>query len=593
MTKPVTAAEIFSHTATSKPAAEEAAGFRISTDTSSEKVHPIAARNRSVSREEAIKRVLQTPNDEMLPLGLEETLDRLEAMTDDQYQAEVEARIARQQEAAQRMLEKHPPMQGYCTRKDLRPLEAVEEPEQEPEQELACTQLGNALRFARRFRDSVRWVEDWKAWVIWTGQKWSRECGKLTVQEQMRQVVDDILREAQEARDRTRKDELVRWALRSQATHEMNAALEQAKSDLRAMSQDFDSDPWLLNCLNGTVDLSTGKLRPHRREDFLTKMTEVDFLPGATSERWENFLRDALPDEETRRFAQKCAGYTTTGKASEDVLLLIYGVTRTGKGTFQGALQSALGRDYATTMGLDDLAETRADGASSGPNIARLQGTRMVNVYETSARLKLAAGLVKTLTGGDPIKARWLYGNPFEFLPQHTIWIASNYRPGLPEDDDAIWKRLREVPFTQQVPEERQDPRLRELLRGEDAPAVLAWMVEGALLWQQEGLRPPEQVVAASLANRDEQDPLRDFFEECCSFDRRAATPTGELREAYERYCQRAGCRSVGVKRFAASLERRGCQTDRTTGGKRLWVGISLNNEVPEEMPRSNPWSRK
>jgi putative DNA primase/helicase len=418
---------------------------------------------------------------------------------------------------------------------------------------LACSQMGNAQRFVRRFRGRVLYVPEWDTWVVWDGQRWREDPRDLCVMERMRDVVDDILVEAQQATDSRRKETLMRWALRSQSTQEQRAALEQARIDLRAPSGQFDAQPGLLNCRNGTLDLRTGTLRSFCCEDYLTKQCPVDYDPEARSELWEGFLARAIPDPETRHFIQKCAGYTLSGECGEDVLLLVYGITRTGKGTFQGAIAKTLGSDYVATLGLEDLAEKdRMRPGSASPHLVKLRGVRMACVYETSGRLRLNAALVKTLTGGDPISARALYQADMEFLPQFTLWIASNYRPKLPEDDDAVWERLREIPFSVQIPEAERDEQVRNTLRdpAHSGAAILAWMVRGCLDWQAEGLRPPTAVRDASHANREEMNPLVDYLRE-----RPAAEPS---RIDYEEWCKREGTKPVGRNRFCKALQQMG-----------------------------------
>lgn len=215
----------------------------------------------------------------------------------------------------------------------------------------------------------------------------------------------------------------------------------------------LDEAPWLLNCVNGTVDLRTGTLRPHRRDDYLTKSTGIVYDPDARSELWERVLDRALPDPTVRDFLHRAAGYTAAGCTGEDVVLLIYGVTRTAKGTVQSPIAKALG-EYAAVGALDMLAkrDKGADPDRATPGLVKLRGARMVSIYETGRNLRLNDALLKTLSGSDEIAARQIFEAEITFKPQFTLWIASNYRPGVPDDDDAIWERLREIPFDVQIP---------------------------------------------------------------------------------------------------------------------------------------------
>jgi putative DNA primase/helicase len=191
---------------------------------------------------------------------------------------------------------------------------------------------------------------------------------------------------------------------------------------------------------------------------------------------------------------------------------------------------------------------------------------------------------MKSIAGSDPITARHLHQEPIEFLPQCTIFIASNYRPSVPDDDDALWERLHEIPFTQQVPEAHRDPGLRRALREDRAlrAAVLAWAVDGLRMLRAEGLNPPGSVRAATVAYRREMDPMEEFFEECCLLDTadpKLAVSAKRFRSAYLRWCELNGRRPLTSKQVGIRLRKRGCTRERrTVDGDRGWAwwGISI-----------------
>jgi putative DNA primase/helicase len=389
--------------------------------------------------------------------------------------------------------------------------------------------------------------------------------------------VRDILGEAANVRDSGESEALVEHALQSQAAPRIKAMIDLARSEpgVAVSPDELDADPWALNVLNGTVDLRTGELRCHRREDLITKIASVEYRADARSDLWNRFLERTIPDGELRRYAQKIAGYTLAGAANEDVFFIVYGPPRTGKGTFQDALASCL-RDYAVTAELDLLAERDRPGGPR-PELVRLRGARMVSIYEASRRLRLSASLVKSLAGSDPIAARDLYARPITFRPQCTIWLASNYRPTVPDEDDALWERIRELPFREHIAEEERDPGLRSRLRtaGLDLEAVLAWTVEGCLLWQREGLGKPEIVRRATMEFRRDMDPLKGFFEECCVLEPTRWTPARVLRSEYEKWASENGERVLSGKDFGKRLVARGCKPKRLHSG-RGWQGIKL-----------------
>jgi len=450
--------------------------------------------------------------------------------------------------------------------------------------------VANARRLADAHGCDLRYVRG-IGWLAWDGRRWSAEDGEhealrrastlgRIVQREAAQALEAASQTADEAqRERLEKqaERLHRWARDSEREQRIRAALALARPLLALDPDALDARPWLLNAANGTVDLRTGKLRPHAREDYLTRATPVRYDPQARSGEWERVLGHALPDPEVREWVQRAAGYTACGETGEDVLLLIHGLTRTAKGTVQGAIAAALG-EYAVTAGLEDLAERKhRDGRAPRPELVRLRGARMVSIYETGRAMRLDHELVKTLAGSDPITARGLHRDPITFRPEATVWLATNHRPRVDADDDALWERLREVPFNVQIPEDERDRTLRARLAdpAESGPVVLAWIVEGARRWQSQGLVAPEAVRGATRAYRAEADRIGAWVSACCVVRADAWTTAASLRESYDAWCKAEGERPLGGQRWREALRALGCEAERRFRG-RGWRGIGL-----------------
>jgi len=462
--------------------------------------------------------------------------------------------------------------------------EAQEEPASD------VSDVANAHRLTDAHGCDLRYVRG-IGWLAWDGRRWSAEDGEhealrrastlgRIVQAEAARALEAASQTAEETkRERLEKqaERLHRWARDSEREQRIRAALALARPLLALGPDALDPRPWLLTVANGTVDLRTGELRPHRRDDYLTRLTPVRYDPHARSEEWERVLDRALPDAEVREWVQRAAGYTACGETGEDVLLLVHGPTRTAKGTVQGAIAAALG-EYAVTAGLEDLAERKhRDGRAPRPELVRLRGARMVSIYETGRSMRLDHELVKTLAGSDPITARGLHRDPITFRPEATVWLATNHRPRVDADDDALWERLREVPFRVQIPEDERDRTLRARLADPEAsgPAVLAWIVEGARRWQAEGLAAPEAVRGATRAYRAEADRIGAWVAACCVVRRDAWTTAAALRESYEKWCGAEGERPLGGQRWRESLRALGCEAERRFRG-RGWRGIEL-----------------
>jgi putative DNA primase/helicase len=352
-----------------------------------------------------------------------------------------------------------------------------------------------------------------------------------------------------------------------------------AECDLLVNADKLDQNPWLLNCANGTVDLKTGELRKHDPKDLITRLAPVEYDPVAKSKLWSRVITRALPNQDVRRFFRKLVGYTITGMTGEDIFALIHGPTRTSKGTVQEAIAAMLG-DYAITAGLDLLAERNRAGGPR-PELTRLLGARMVSLYETSRRMVLSASLVKTLTGSDPVTARTLYKMPITFKPAAKIWVATNHLPKVPADDDALWERIREIPFEVAIPEGERDPTVRSRLREpEHGAAILAWAVVGCRLWQAEGLAQPAAVRDAGRAYRAEMDPVARYIGECCILGPHLWAASSALREDYETWCREQGETPVGGSEFTGKLGELGCEPLKNSRrGGRGWKGIGISGD--------------
>ncbi|MCH8083452.1 MAG: primase C-terminal domain-containing protein [Myxococcales bacterium] len=440
------------------------------------------------------------------------------------------------------------------------------------------TDLGNAHRLVRLHGGDLRYCHALKVWFVWDGRRWCRDETDEVIR-RAKATVPTIYAEAAHAADQEARETIAKWAVRSEARMFIKNMITLAESEpgIHVLSQSLDADLWALNVLNGTIDLRTGILRPHRRDDLITKLAPVEYDPDARSELLDRFLRRALPDAGTRRFAQKGAGYSLLGETGEDKIIIVRGPTRTGKGTFQDAVAAALG-DYAMTAGLGDF-EQRDRARGPQPEIVRLRGARLVSVYETSRRLKLSASLLKSVAGSDPITVRDLYAKPITFLPQFTLWIATNHRPSIPDDDDALWERICELPFRASIPPEERDPAVRAELRDPKASgaAVLAWAVEGCLAYQAEGLEAPEIVQQATQEYREEMDPLREFISDCCVLGERCWVSSAALRKEYESWCKEAGEKLLVGRNFTDRLRARGCKPRGKTNA-RGWSGIGLKS---------------
>jgi putative DNA primase/helicase len=350
--------------------------------------------------------------------------------------------------------------------------------------------------------------------------------------------------------------------------------LELAKSEAPISPDDLDADPWLFNTANGTIDLRTGILRGHRREDLITKLAPVEHNPAATAPAWEHFLQRVLPGEDLRGFVQRATGYSATGNTSEQCMFINHGTGANGKSTFQETISAALG-DYAMRTPTEMLLAKRSDGVPN--DIARLKGSRFVSASETEEGRRLAESRIKDLTGQDTITARFMRAEWFDFEPVHKLWLSTNHKPEIRGTDQAIWRRIRLVPWTVVIPPAEQDKKLPEKLRAE-LPGVLAWIVQGCLEWRRKGLQAPEEVRRATVEYRAEMDVVGAFLAECCAIAPERDVSAADLYKAYGEWCKDTGETQVKQRRFGGQLTERG-DFERYRGGKsggHRWRGLDL-----------------
>jgi putative DNA primase/helicase len=365
-------------------------------------------------------------------------------------------------------------------------------------------------------------------WLAWDGQRWAADAARAT--ELAKDALRCLFREAMaeldvagSARDRDAieaAEARINHAVKSQSSRGVAAMLKLTETDPRIIVRpdDLDADPYLLNVANGTIDLRTGRLRPHDSRDLITKLSPVKYDPSAPLDDWLSFLSTATRgDASMIEFLQRSAGYSLTGETTQEKLFFLSGPAGSSKSTFVDALRGVLG-EYAVVTSFDTFVQ-RSHVEAQRPDLARLMGARMVSAAEVGAEKKLDEGVLSNATGGDKINACHKYKDPFDFKPKFKLWLLANKRPRVNdmEDETGIWRRLLCLPFDFKIPKEQRDPKVKARLTDPSigGPAVLRWAVEGAVRYLREGrLVEPTRIEQATEDYRAENDPIRDFVAE-------------------------------------------------------------------------------
>ena len=434
------------------------------------------------------------------------------------------------------------------------------------------TDYGNGERLAWFARDELRYVSALERWLQWDGRRW-RPDGKERVFTRAAAMVRTLAACAETVEDADEREALRRHAMRSESVSRLSSMLRVAGGLLAVQPELLDSQPWLLNCGNGTVDLRKREVRPHDRADLLTRIVPVDYDEGAACPLWERFL-DRIFDRnaELIAFVQRAVGYSLTGLNTEQVLFLAVGTGANGKSTFLEILRHILG-DYATNAEFSTFLKRDGDGARN--DLARLAGARLVTASEPERGKPLAESLVKQLTGGDAVTVRFLFKEFFEYLPIFKVWLVANNLPGIFGSDGGIWRRLLLIPFNVSIPEAERDRDLPQKLRAE-LPGILSWAIRGCQRWQSEGLGVPIGVREATAEYRELMDPIPGFLTGFCELGSAFTVLAKDLYAAYLRWAEQSGEPPLSQKGLANRLQDQGLRPTRGTRGVRAWRGLRL-----------------
>ena len=462
---------------------------------------------------------------------------------------------------------------GELTLEKAQELVPVKPAQEKKQPNFNCSDLGNAERLSHHCGDQLCYCHVWKKWLVWDSTRWAvDETGR--VKQMAKETVRKIYDEAKNSEDDNKRQAIAKHAITSESKGRIDAMVSLAKSELPVHPSQFDKDRLLLNCKNGTIDLSTGELLPHNKDDFITKIAPVYYNKDATCPQWESFLARIMDNnQDLIKFLQRAVGYSLTGNVSEQCLFLFWGAGANGKSTFLRTIGNLLG-DYSQHTATETLL-VKKKGAI--PNdIARMKGARFVTASEAEAEHKLAENLIKQMTGDDIISARFLHQEFFEFEPEYKIFLGTNNKPIIKGNDYAIWRRIKLVPFEISIPPEERDRDLFNKLKNE-LSGILNWAIEGCLEWQQFGLGTPAEVTAATEEYRNEMDLLNDFLTECCTESPDEKVPSKDLYQAYSNWCEQNGEFQLKQNWFGRKLKEKGF-TSKQLGAKRVryWIGLDL-----------------
>ena len=448
--------------------------------------------------------------------------------------------------------------------------------------------MGNAQLFMDLFGSELRFNTTAKEWFVFVKGHWQRDTGGMYASEKMKLMQSALGKYAQSGAIADKKA-LTSFESNVKRLGKLNvreAALKDARSIDWIENDRLDSDPLLLNCINGTLNLKTLKFKPHDPNDMISKISGVIYDPAAKSPEWDKFIDTVMcRDKDKAHFLQKALGYSLTGLTSEECFFILYGATtRNGKGTMTNAINTLMG-DYALTANPESFAQrSNKDGRQASGDIARLAGARFVNVSEPQKNMQLDAALMKTLTGRDVITARHLHEREFQFIPQFKQWWQTNFLPTVHDQTLFSSKRVKVITFDKHFGDDERDVTLKDrLCTPENISGILNWCLEGLRMYWEEGLKSPLAVVEATLAYADSSDKLKTFINECLVSDEYSSCTAKDAYIAYKMWCKENGYLYENKSKWMQSMRSKGLVEDRGKVGNNWCYNIINKYDIASE----------
>lgn len=438
---------------------------------------------------------------------------------------------------------------------------------------------GNAQRFLDRYGDIVRYSYNRNKFYVYNGQFWEiDERGQVRVL--IDKTIEDMKNEkiyvADGVEEEDAYDAFYKHIKNSRSNTAKKRMLDEIKHHIPVMPEDFDPDNMLLNTQNGYISLSSGEQHEPDKDKMFSMIADAEMTESQQPDAWNDFLNDIFNyDQEIIQFMQRAIGYSLTGSTREQVMFILHGKGRNGKSLFIETIRSILG-NYTDNIQAKTLMVSRGDTINN--DVAKLQGARLVTSSEPSEGFRFDEGLIKQLTGGDTVTARFLYGEEFNFDPKFKIWVTTNHKPIVRGTDDGIWRRLLLIPFDVQIPEDKVDKDLKyKLLR--EAPAILNWAVEGCLMWQKDGLQVPQKIADAGKGYRKEMDVLEQFIDDLCIVAEGERVAAGELYQKYRKWADETESYKMNKNKFGMKMKEKFKSKRLNTGVH--YMGLNIVEKFP------------
>ena len=450
------------------------------------------------------------------------------------------------------------------------------------------SEIGMASLFALLYNQEARYCSEHKCWYIYDSGAWRKDEGAILVSEKIKDFVRLMLLYCGEIADDERRKNYTAFVNKMGDRRMRDRILKDAAGELHISAAQFDAKPYLINCLNGTYDLSDFSFRPPRWDDFLTMQTAFRHSVNrdVRCERWEQFIDEVTEgDKEKADFLQRALGYSMLGTSNEECMFILHGkTTRNGKSTMLNTIEHMLG-DYARVapVGIICKSDRLRDAEAASPTLAGLKGKRFVTMSESNEYGKLDEEIIKKLTGGEAITARALYQAATTFIPQFTLWLSCNDLPIVTDKSIFASDRLKVVEFNRHFAPEEQDINLKAELTSQEAMSgIFMWMIRGYIKYKQRGLTMPDHMKKVVKQYEKDNDLVLQFLEARCETAEDAVIKAKDLYSSFKIWAKSEGAPVLSARKFNSEMERHPEWFDRksTSSGYMIYWGLKFKEAL-------------
>ena len=450
------------------------------------------------------------------------------------------------------------------------------------------SEMGMAALFGVLYSHEARYCPEHKSWYTYMDGVWRKDEGEILVSNKMKEFARLMVIYCGEIMDDDLRKKYLRFVDGMGDRRLRDRILKDARDELPIHAADFDANPYLINCLNGTYNLEDFSFREHSWDDFLTMQTNFRHTVrrDVKCERWENFIQEVTENDQGKAdYLQRALGYSMLGLSNEECMFILWGkTTRNGKSTLLNTIETMLG-DYAKVapVGMICRDGKAKDAEAASPTLAGLKGKRFVTMAESNEYGKLDEEKIKQLTGGEEISARALYQSAITFKPQFTLWLSCNDLPMVTDKSLFASERIRVVEFSRHFKPEEQDKNLKtELTTQEAMSGIFMWLIRGYIRYKQRGLTMPESMRRVVRQYEKDNDLVLQFLESRCEIAADGTVKAKDLYASFKLWAKAEGAYVLSARKFNAEMERHGDWYDRrsTVGGFLTYYGLRLKGVI-------------